>query len=398
MTRKAADTDILIIGAGPAGLAAALACLEAGFNPIVADTSPNASADAAKGRSAALLNNTVTFLRRVGVWTSCADAAAPLRSLQFIDDTGRRLRAPDCVFHAEEIGEPAFGYNIANAALVAAFKDEARRRDIKTISPGALKELRLGQNEVCASFADGSEFETALIIAADGRQSAAREAAGIRTLKWSYDQVAIAASFAHERDHHGLCIELHRSAGPFTLVPLPGKRSSLVWVERKSEADRLLSLSDAAFAAEVETVSRLALGPVRNMSDRARFPLSSLAVRDYGKSRVALVGEAAHVTPPIGAQGLNLGFRDVETLAGLLSKAREASGDSGGEALLAEYSAARRGDVVSRTLGVDILNRSLLSGFLPMQAARGLGLYALASIGPLRRAFMRRGIAPAGLV
>ena len=391
-------TDVLIVGAGPAGLAAALACLEVGLSTTVADTSRSASSDAAKGRSAALLNNTVAFLQRLGVWTSCASAAEPLRVLQFIDDTGRRLRAPDCVFHAQEIGETAFGYNIANEDLMRAFKAEAERRAVRVVSPGALESLCAGPGNVCATFQDGAEFQAELIIAADGRMSAAREAAGIRTLKWSYNQIAVATSLSHERDHNGVCIELHRAAGPFTLVPLPGKRSSLVWVERHSEADRLLALDDAAFAAEVEKISHLALGRVMELSERARFPLSSLAVREYGRSRVALVGEAAHVTPPIGAQGLNLGFRDVEALAGLLASARERGADIGGDDVLREYSAARRGDVVSRTLGVDILNRSLLSGLLPMQAARGLGLYALGTIGPLRRAFMRRGIAPSGLV
>ncbi len=142
----------------------------------------------------------------------------------------------------------------------------------------------------------------------------------------------------------------------------------------------------------------MALGRVSDVSERARFPLSSLAVREYGRTRVALVGEAAHVTPPIGAQGLNLGFRDVEALLGLLAAAKEKKEDLGSDELLRSYSAARRGDIMSRTVGADILNRSLLSDILPLQAARGLGLYALGSIGPLRRAFMRRGMAPVGFV
>jgi 2-octaprenyl-6-methoxyphenol hydroxylase len=228
--------------------------------------------------------------------------------------------------------------------------------------------------------------------------SATREAAGIRKLAWAYDQIALAASFSHERPHRGMCIEFHRSAGPFTLVPLPGNASSFVWVERKAEAERLLGLDDAGFAREAEKASHFVLGRVTAVSERAGFPLSSLAVREYGRARVALVGEAAHVTPPIGAQGLNLGFRDVETLLRLLKEAKERKADLGSEDLLRAYSAARRGDIVSRTFGADILNRSLLSSFLPLQAARGLGLYALGSIGPLRRAFMRRGMAPAGFV
>ncbi len=395
---EANQIDAVIAGGGPAGLAAALGCLKAGLTPVIVDTSKSASADAAKGRSAALFNTTIAFLQRIGVWEAAKVHAEPLRALQFIDDTGRRLRAPDCVFHAEEIGETAFGYNIANADLMAAFKAEAEKQKLDILGPGPLVSFRETATKASLRFADGTELRAPLAIAADGRMSATREAAGIRKLAWSYDQIAMAASFSHERPHRGMCIEFHRSAGPFTLVPLPGNESSFVWVERKAEAERLLGLDDAGFAREIEKASHLALGRVLAVSERARFPLSSLAVREYGRARVALVGEAAHVTPPIGAQGLNLGFRDVETLLRLLTEAKERKADLGSEALLRDYSAARRGDIMSRTVGADILNRSLLSSFLPLQAARGLGLYALGSIGPLRRAFMRRGMAPAGFV
>ncbi|MBI4724294.1 MAG: FAD-dependent monooxygenase [Rhodomicrobium sp.] len=151
-----------------------------------------------------------------------------------------------------------------------------------------------------------------------------------------------------------------------------------------------------SFAGELEKASRFALGRISGLSERAGFPLSTVLVREYGRGRVALAGEAAHAAPPIGAQGLNLGFRDAETLTGLLAEARSRGEDIGSDRLLRAYSAARRGDIMSRTLSLDLLNRSLLSAFLPLQAARGLGLYALGTIGPLRRAFMRRGIAPAG--
>ncbi len=398
MNARTPPIDVIVVGAGPAGLAAALGCLRAGIAPVIVDTSRSASAEAAKGRSAALFGKTIDFLLRLGVWQRCASRAEPLRALQFIDDTGRRLRAPDCIFRAEEIGETAFGYNIANADLAAAFKAEAETQKLDILAPGPVVSFRETATKASLRFADGTELAAPLAIAADGRMSALREAAGIRKLAWTYDQAAIAASFSHARPHRGVCIEFHRSAGPFTLVPLPGNESSFVWVERKSEAERLLALDAEAFAREMEKASHLALGRVSHVSERAQFPLSSLAVREYGRARVALVGEAAHVVPPIGAQGLNLGFRDVETLLGLLAAAKEKKGDIGSEDLLSDYSAARRGDIVSRTVGADILNRSLLSSFLPFQAARGLGLYALGSVGPLRRAFMRRGMAPAGLV
>ena len=393
-----AQADVIIAGAGPAGLAAAFACQDEGLKPVVADTSRTASAAAAKGRSAALFNKTIAFLQRLGVWDACQDAAEPLKTLQFVDDTGRIPRAPDCAFHAVEIGEGAFGCNVANADLARAFAAEAERRGILAIAPGRLTGLSSGATGARAAFEDGTRLDAPLVIAADGRNSATREAAGIRSFSWAYGQIALAGSFSHERPHNGVCIEFHRQAGPFTLIPLPGNRSSFVWSERKADAERLLALDAAAFAVEAGKASHFALGHISDPSERAAFPLSTVLVREYGLARVALVGEAAHAVPPIGAQGLNLGFRDVETLAALAGEARRRGEDIGGDALLRAYTAARRGDILSRTLGLDLLNRSLLSGFFPLQAGRGLGLLALGTAGPLRRAFMRRGIAPANFL
>ncbi|MFT4077747.1 FAD-dependent monooxygenase [Rhodomicrobium sp.] len=391
-------SDVIVVGAGPAGLAAAIGCRDAGLTATVVDTSPAASARAATGRSAALFNTTVAFLARLGIWDRCAPHAEPLRALQFIDDTGRRFRAPDALFEAAEIGEEAFGCNIANADLARVLKEIAEEMGIAILAPGPLRSFHESATRAILTFENGIELYAPLAIAADGRNSATREAAGIRALTWSYEQTAMAASFSHARPHKGLCIEFHRNGGPFTLIPLPGNRSSFVWTERTAEAARLMALDDDAFARQMEKASHYALGRIFDLSPRGAFPLSALMAREFGRARVALVGEAAHAVPPIGAQGLNLGFRDVEALLGLLVNAKTANGDLGGEDLLRDYSAARRGDIVSRTLGVDLLNRSLLSGFLPMQAARGLGLYALGAIRPLRRVFMRRGMAPAGLV
>ena len=245
------QADVIVVGAGPAGLGAALGCLKAGLAPAIVDTSKSASTYASKGRSAALFNKTVAFLQGLGVWEGCKVYAEPLKALQFIDDTGRRLRAPDCVFHAEEIGETAFGYNITNADLVAAFQAEVEKQNLPIITPGPLTSFRETATKASLRFADGTELCAPLAIAADGRMSATREAAGFRKLSWAYDQVAMAASFSHERPHRGVCIEFHRSAGPFTLVPLPGNASGFVWVERKDDAERLLALDDADFARRI---------------------------------------------------------------------------------------------------------------------------------------------------
>jgi 2-octaprenyl-6-methoxyphenol hydroxylase len=178
-------------------------------------------------------------------------------------------------------------------------------------------------------------------------------------------------------------------------VPLPGARSSLVCVTAPAEAEHIASLSDAALADEIERRSHSILGKIQVEAGRGRFPLAVETARSFARNRVALIGEAAHLLPPIGAQGLNLGLRDAAAITELVVAARRAGGDVGASDLLARYDAQRRADVTSRTFAVDLLNRSLLTDFLPVQGTRGLGLYLMDRIGPLRRAVMREGVAPA---
>jgi 2-octaprenyl-6-methoxyphenol hydroxylase len=178
-------------------------------------------------------------------------------------------------------------------------------------------------------------------------------------------------------------------------VPLPGNRSSLVWVLDPAAADELAALDDLALAARIEQASHSILGKLQVEPGRGMFPLTVSTARRFAGDRIALVGEAAHVLPPIGAQGLNLGLRDAAMIAELVVAAQRAGHDIGGAEVTSRYDRLRRTDVGSRALAIDLLNRSLLSDFLPMQGARGLGLYLLDRIGPLRRAVMREGVAPA---
>jgi 2-octaprenyl-6-methoxyphenol hydroxylase len=228
-----------------------------------------------------------------------------------------------------------------------------------------------------------------LAVAADGRNSRVRDAAGIAVDTWSYDQSALVCNIQHTLTHHDTSTEFHTEHGPFTLVPLSGNRSSLVWVSRPEEAKHRLALSDEALAAEIEERSASILGAVTLDGGRQVFPLSGMTARHFAAHRVMLVGEAAHLFPPIGAQGLNLGYRDVvalgETLVGVAP-------DPGSTDRLAAYDRARRVDVLSRTAAVDALNRTLLSDFLPVQALRGLGLFLIDRIPALRQLAMRQGV------
>ncbi len=388
------DFDIAVIGAGPAGLAAGLAFARHGFNVCVFGPRPDAIEGRPDTRTAALLGRSAILLHELGVWEPLESEAAPLKSLTIIDQTGRLLRAPDITFHASEIGLPAFGYNIPNRTLTAALFAALAAYERAFAETAAVTDIFCSESHAILQTAEGQKFAAPLAVGADGRASLAREKAGIGMRQWDYGHTAIACSFEHEAAHEGRCVELHRTGGPFTCVPMPGNSSSLVWVEKSAMADDLMRLDDRAFATAIEAKIGTFLGRVASVGPRSAFPLSALAVHSYGRNRIALVGEAAHVVPPIGAQGLNLGFRDVAALAEAVMDARKAGHDIGSKSVLSAYSARRSGDVLSRTLAADLLNRTLIGGFAPFDAARGLGLAALNTIPALRRFMMRQGIGP----
>ncbi|HEX8666133.1 MAG TPA: UbiH/UbiF family hydroxylase [Beijerinckiaceae bacterium] len=383
--------DAAVIGAGAAGLAAALALAREGFDTALVGRT-EARAD---GRTIALLDGSVRFLRALGVWPALEARAAPLVTMRIVDDTGSLFRPPPATFQAAEIGLDAFGWNIENAELVAGLAEAARAEPRLRLFDEEATETKIGQDVAAVALSGGLSLAARLVVAADGRNSKLREAAGIRTRAWSYPQSALTTILAHERDHRDTSTEFHTRSGPFTLVPLPGRRSSLVWVTSRPYGERLIALDDDALSAAVERQAQSMLGRMRIDGPRALVPMSGLSVARFSAERLALIGEAAHVFPPIGAQGLNLGLRDAAALRDAAVDAHAAGEDIGGDAALARYQASRDLDVRLRTAAVDGLNRTLLSGFLPVDFLRGLGLIALSGIGPLRRAVMREGVLPA---
>jgi 2-octaprenyl-6-methoxyphenol hydroxylase len=341
-----------------------------------------------------LLTGSVAALTALGVWGRCRDQAAALRVMRIVDDTARLLRAPEVSFDAAEIGLEAFGYNIENRHLLAALAGRAEELPaLKQIAANATT-VEFGDERVVIACSDGTAVTSRLAIGADGRRSVCRVAAGIETDHHAYPQVALVCNVAHSRPHRDNSTEFHTQAGPFTLVPLPGRRSSLVWVTDPHEAACLSELSDNDLSAEIERRSHSVLGKTAVEPGRSLFPLAIETARRLSARRVLLVGEAAHVFPPIGAQGLNLGLRDAATVGELVVEAHRDGRDVGADDLTARYEQTRRDDVMARTVAVDLLNRSLLTGFLPLQGARGLGLFLLDRIGPLRRAVMREGVTP----
>jgi 2-octaprenyl-6-methoxyphenol hydroxylase len=381
------DFEIAVVGGGLAGSVAALALARAGRKIVL--LSP--ASDEGDHRTTALMDQSIRFLERLGVWDKIAPHAAPLSVMQIIDATNRLLRAPMAQFRAMDLGLYAFGYNIPNHALSTTL-NEAVAAEANILR----MELRVESYDLTAerallSLSDNSTLNVDLVIGADGRNSKAREAAGIGVRRWSYQQTAVVLNFAHSLPHGNMSTEFHTETGPFTQVPLPGQRSSLVWVVKPDEAQRLAALSLEELSLLVEKRMQSMLGKVAVEAPPQTWPLSSLMADRFGRGRLALIGEAGHAFPPIGAQGLNLSLRDAIDLWELVSDDidRPLRADFGDR-----FNRRRRSDVMSRTFGVDLLNRSLLSDFLPVQMLRAAGLHLLTGAPPLRNLIMREGIEP----
>jgi 2-octaprenyl-6-methoxyphenol hydroxylase len=387
----AAPPAAIVVGGGPAGLTAAIALAQAGLATALVGT----QATRPDNRTTALLAGSVTALETLGVWDACATQAAPLRTMRIVDDTGRLWRAPEVKFTAGEIDLDAFGYNIENRHLVAALNGRARALPALRIIEDTVLGVESGADTVTVTLKSGGTLLAPLVIGADGRRSLCRQAAGIGFDQREYKQVALTVCLKHSRPHRDTSTEFHTPSGPFTLVPLPGNRSSLVWVLDPAEVDAIAALDDAELSAEIERASHSILGKIEVDPSRGVFPFSVATARHFAAKRIVLIGEAAHVIPPIGAQGLNLGLRDAATIGELAAAVHRAGDDVGGLNVLNAYDKMRRADVGSRTLAIDLVNRTLLTDFLPVQGARGLGLYLIDRIGPLRRALMREGVAPA---
>jgi 2-octaprenyl-6-methoxyphenol hydroxylase len=297
-------------------------------------------------------------------------------------------------FSCDEIGLDVFGYNIENRVLVSSLEERAAALTNLTRFDDEAAAIQAEDDIVSLRLANGGTLSARLVVGADGRHSLCREAAGIHVRRSELHQAALTFNITHSRPHQNISTEFHTPQGPCVFVPLPGERSSVVWVSEPKEADRLMALSDDELSDAAEVRSHSILGKLQVEPGRNRFPLVIEQPRQFAKTRIALVGEAAHVLPPIGAQGLNMGLRDAADIAAIVDDAQATGSDPGAPSVLERYHQARRADVASRTFAIDLANRSLLSDFLPVQSARAAGLHLIGAFGPLRRLAMREGLAP----
>ncbi|MFX0545250.1 UbiH/UbiF family hydroxylase [Roseovarius sp. S1116L3] len=394
--------DILISGGGIAGLTAAAAFGAAGFSVLCVDPAAPVTERSAKGadmRSTAFLQPAQRLLEECGLWDRLASHAMPLQTMRIIDAGGaeatpRLTRS----FDASEISDQPFGWNLPNWLLRREMLAHVEAADNITFRPGIGTDGLLTRDaEARVRLTDTSHVIARLVVAADGRASPIRQAAGIDVHTTRYGQKALAFAVTHPIPHGNVSTEIHRSGGPFTLVPLPDYEgmpsSAVVWMERGAEVQRLAALDEAAFNEALNARSCHILGPLTLASQRSTWPIISQIADRYSAQRVALIAEAAHVMPPIGAQGLNTSLAD---LCALLDLARKSPATLGDTAMLDAYHRARHTEVAFRMNGIDMLNRASMMDAQPLRDARAMGLNALYALAPVRRTLMRLGLGAKG--
>ncbi len=379
--------EIAVVGAGITGMSMALALARGGVEPTLlsAGPLPGPTADQPPdGRTAALLQPAIDLLTRLGVFEPVGLGAEPLYRLRIVNLADKS--APSITFDAAEIGLEAFGWNIPNATLAASLAAAIGREPRITVLEDAPLSSVVETRDRLLLRAGRERLAARLVIGADGRNSVVRETAAIGTTDKDRGQTAVVCRFAHAKPHRNISTELHKKGGPFTMVPLPGRQSSLVWVDTDALSAERLAMDEAAFRAAMAEHATPWLGEIGTVSVRHAYPIRARLAKSLTAPRRALVGEAAHVMSPLGAQGLNLSLRDVAALATLLANH---TGDPGCDRLLDAYAEARDMDVKMRFWGVDTLNMLVKGSLPPFRQASSLALGLLDRLPPARRVLMQ---------
>ncbi|MFT5065775.1 MAG: 2-octaprenyl-6-methoxyphenol hydroxylase [Yoonia sp.] len=390
--------DIFISGGGVAGLTAAAAFGAAGFSVLIVDPTPpvtTKTADGADLRTTAFLQPAKAFLERAGLWDALSPYATPLQVMQIADASG-----PDgtirttAAFDAADISDAPFGWNLPNWLLRREMITRLDGLDNVTLETGVgFADMVARTQYALVRLTNGAQVQCKLVIGADGRNSPVRTAAGLTAKTTRYGQKALTFAVTHDLPHDNVSTEIHLSGGPFTLVPLPDHDgmpcSAVVWMNDGATIADLAALDQAAFDSAATARSGGIYGPLTCVSKRSAWPIISQIASAMNGPRTALVAEAAHVMPPIGAQGLNMSLADLACLLDLALDAVETVGDA---AMLDAYHAARHNDVRLRVTGVDALNRASIAGSTIAQDLRVAGIKALHGAAPIRRKLMELGL------
>jgi 2-octaprenyl-6-methoxyphenol hydroxylase len=395
-----AQRSIVICGGAFAGLALAVA-LRQGLGadtPVVVADPALATRPSRDPRATAIVAACRRLFETLGVWDKIADTAQPILDMVVTDSKLEDATRPVFLTFAGHVepGEP-FAHMVENRHLIDALvaRAEAEGVDLRAT---AVTSYDARPDGVDVTLADGSRIEASLLVAADGARSRLRERAGIPTHGWDYDQSGIVVTVAHERDHQGRAEEHFLPAGPFAILPLKGKRSSLVWTERRTEAARIVALGEEEFHGELERRFGLHLGEVKALDKPRAFPLSYFVARSFIADRMALVGDAAHVIHPIAGQGLNLGLKDVAALAEVVVDAARLGIDLGQTDVLERYQRWRRFDTMAMGLATNTLNVLFSNQSTLLRTVRDIGLGLVDRAPPLKSMFIRQAAGLSGEV
>jgi len=431
------QVDVLIAGGGFAGLALAVALRQAlGPRFAVAVADPAFAKSGPDARASAIAAGARRLFETIGVWNAVAAEAQPILDMVVTDSRLQDAIRPTFLTFAGEVapGEP-FAHMVENGALTAALVAKAKDDGVALIAESVasfdprpdsspFKErqrlwprpvfplARRGDDDaprghpeaagdpqrLTVRLSNGDTVAARLLVAADGARSRVRERAGIACNGWTYRQSAIVTTVAHERDHEGRAEEHFLPAGPFAILPLKGRRSSIVWTEETREAQRIVALDDAAFHDELEKRFGLALGEIAVAGPRAVFPLGLQVARSFIAERIALIGDAAHMIHPIAGQGLNMGLRDCAALAEAVTDAARLGLDIGGAAVLERYQRWRRFDTMTMGVATDGLNRLFSNRSDALRLVRDIGLGMVDRLPGLKTAFIRQAAGLAGEV
>ena len=390
LPHHAERADVLIGGAGFAGLALAIA-LRQGLGPsfVVTVADPALARPGTDARASAIVAAARRLFETIGVWETVADGAQPILDMAITDSRLQdAVRPVFLTFEGDvEPGEP-FAHMVENGPLIEALSEKAKQEGV-ALRSAAVADFDLAANRIEVRLSDGDTFAARLLVAADGARSTIRERAGIASHGWAYGQSSIVATVTHERDHHGRAEEHFLPSGPFAILPLKGRRSSIVWTEDAREAERIVALPDPEFHAELERRFGLHLGEIAAVGLRRAYPLGLAMARAFIAERLALLGDAAHVIHPIAGQGLNMGLKDVAALAEVIVDAVRLGLDPGSLAVLDRYQRWRRFDTMAMGIATDGLNRLFSNRSDVLRFARDVGLGLVDRRPAMKRLFIR---------
>lgn len=388
------STDILIVGGGVPGLCLATLLGQHDIPCIILDTDicKPAQETTPHNKTVAIMEQSLQTLKPLNILPDLKPYIEALRTMRIIDDSDPARDPTQIDFHAEDSGLDAFGYNIPEAMLRSALLDKVKAcASVTYLAPKKLKDFETDNTHITATLECGEIIQTKLIIGADGRNSQTRKSANITAKTFDYKQSAMTFCIDHSLPHHNISSEFHRPGGPFTTVPLPGNTSSIVWVEKTSDAEQMIALDKESFHAAVQDRTNGILGTIEKVSAPSLWPLMRLTAKSFHAKRCALVAEAAHVMSPIGAQGLNLSLRDISDLFMVLKDTYYCGGDPGSESTLSRYESLRRPDIHLRTNAIHSMNMLVANDSIPLRKLRRAGILAIDNLPPLKQLLTQRG-------